>query len=363
MREQLLLAGGFLGTGKTTLLLQAANRLAAGGCRVGIVTNDQGQDLVDTALVGRAAIPVVEVAGGCFCCRFPDLVSAVERLQESVAPDVILAEPVGSCTDLTATVLRPFLHDFPGRLRLAPLTILVDAQRDPSTFPAAVKYLYRKQLAEAECIVLNKSDRLTTAEAEKRLAVLEATYPEATVMALSARSGAGVGKWLDWVLARTSRAARQLELDYTVYAAAEAALGWLNAKGFVRTEKPFSVRTWMTHLLHGLDHGLSQADAAIAHVKLHVTTPATTFKASLTQSGGPISWDTSGELQTDRAQFILNARVGTDVRTLEQVARDQLAAAAPDPSYRCDFTHFECFRPRPPRPTHRLSADGALATP
>ena len=91
MPARLILVGGFLGAGKTTLLLQAAKRLAARGLRVGLVTNDQGSDLVDTSLAARQHIPVSEVAGGCFCCRFPDLMAGLERLHEVVQPDVVLA--------------------------------------------------------------------------------------------------------------------------------------------------------------------------------------------------------------------------------------------------------------------------------
>ncbi|MCB0080402.1 MAG: hypothetical protein KDE47_05715, partial [Caldilineaceae bacterium] len=69
MSIRLIITGGFLGAGKTTLLLTAARRLAERGYRVGLITNDQGADLVDTALGTGAEIPVTEVAGGCFCCR------------------------------------------------------------------------------------------------------------------------------------------------------------------------------------------------------------------------------------------------------------------------------------------------------
>jgi G3E family GTPase len=109
MKPRLVLVGGFLGAGKTTLLLRAAELLAARGLRVGLVMNDQAADLVDSALARAQAAPVVEVEGGCFCCRFPDLVAALRLLRQTVAPDIILAEPVGSCTDLMATVLRPLM--------------------------------------------------------------------------------------------------------------------------------------------------------------------------------------------------------------------------------------------------------------
>ncbi len=66
----LILVGGFLGAGKTTLLSQAAKRLGQRGLRVGLVTNDQAANLVDTSVLREAAAAVEEVPGGCFCCRF-----------------------------------------------------------------------------------------------------------------------------------------------------------------------------------------------------------------------------------------------------------------------------------------------------
>ena len=68
---RLILVGGFLGAGKTTLLAQAALRLSQRGSRVGLVANDQAADLVDSEVLKIAGACVEEVAGGCFCCRFP----------------------------------------------------------------------------------------------------------------------------------------------------------------------------------------------------------------------------------------------------------------------------------------------------
>src|SRR5260370_4634840 len=136
MPAQVLIGGGFLGAGKTTLLLRAARQLTDQGYRVGLVTNDQGKNLVDTALVTARAYPVTEVSGGCFCCNFPDLVKALTLLQEQVNPDIILAEPVGSCTDLISTTLRPLAIYYPNQFRVAPLSVLVDPHRDLSIFPA-----------------------------------------------------------------------------------------------------------------------------------------------------------------------------------------------------------------------------------
>src|SRR5262245_1089986 len=121
MKADYIMVGGFLGAGKTTALLRFAEHLTSQGRRVGLITNDQSSGLVDTAMVDSHGYPVQEITGGCFCCRFNTLTAAAERLTEAAKPDVFLAEPVGSCTDLRASVQYPLRRLYGVDYRLAPL--------------------------------------------------------------------------------------------------------------------------------------------------------------------------------------------------------------------------------------------------
>src|ERR1700681_1626731 len=123
-RVRFLLLGGFLGAGKTTTLARLARHYSERGRQVGLVTNDQAQDLVDTNSLRAQGFATEEVAGACFCCRFDDLVGTVGRLQAEERPDVILAEPVGSCTDLVATVIQPLRDLYGERFDVAPYPVL-----------------------------------------------------------------------------------------------------------------------------------------------------------------------------------------------------------------------------------------------
>ena len=67
---RMILLSGFLGAGKTTLLQEAALELTKQGRRPVVITNDQGEELVDTSLVRSSGLDVGEVTAGCFCCRF-----------------------------------------------------------------------------------------------------------------------------------------------------------------------------------------------------------------------------------------------------------------------------------------------------
>src|SRR5690349_9486956 len=79
-QTKLILVGGFLGTGKTTLLRAAASQLAQQGHRIALITNDQAPGLVDTAVLQQAGWAVGEVSGGCFCCKFDDLIGTANHL-------------------------------------------------------------------------------------------------------------------------------------------------------------------------------------------------------------------------------------------------------------------------------------------
>ncbi|MBE2238163.1 MAG: cobalamin biosynthesis protein P47K [Caldilineaceae bacterium] len=352
---QLILIGGFLGAGKTTLLLTAARRLAARGLKVGLVTNDQGNDLVDTALAHQQQLAVTEVAGGCFCCRFPDLLKGLETLHRTVAPDVILAEPVGSCTDLLATVVRPLRYYHADRFRIAPLTILIDPSRNHSRFAAEIDYLFQQQLAEAEVVVLPKQDLPAAVAGGREALALAQRHGAAPVFALSATTGEGVDAWLDFVLASTSAATRTLDIDYSVYAAGEAALGWLNASGAITAHQSFSPRNWVAYLLRMLDGALATHGAEIAHLKVYARTPDADYKASLTQTRAPVSWDLDpDDCACTNLTFVLNARVQAAPEVLASVVRSIFAELSPYPDFACTFTQFDCFRPAAPHPTYRL---------
>jgi len=97
--KRFAMIGGFLGAGKTTSILQFARWVTERkGWKVALITNDQARGLVDTALASGGRFAVTEIGGGCFCCKSESLVEAMEGFSLKVQPDVIVGEPVGSCS-------------------------------------------------------------------------------------------------------------------------------------------------------------------------------------------------------------------------------------------------------------------------
>src|SRR5438132_738459 len=174
-RLRFVMVGGFLGAGKTTALARLARFYTGRGEKVGLVTNDQAQDLVDTHSLREQGFPVAEVAGACFCCKFNDLLDKVGQLEASQRPNVILAEPVGSCTDLVATVVQPLKDLYGSRFSVAPYPVLFKPSHGlkilrneaGAGFSPKAAYIFRKQLEEADAILINRIDELTPAQVEQ----------------------------------------------------------------------------------------------------------------------------------------------------------------------------------------------------
>ena len=173
------------------------------------------------------------------------MTDAADRLTRDARPDVFLAEPVGSCTDLRATVQYPLRRLYGDDYRVAPLSVLVDPMRaarilgleSGRSFSPKVLYVYEKQLEEADLIVINKSDLLNDAQREALERALSARFPQADVVTVSARTGANLDDWFGRLSAPlASRPA--MDVDYDVYAEGEALLGWLNATFRVSAVEP-----------------------------------------------------------------------------------------------------------------------------
>ncbi|RZQ60522.1 GTP-binding protein [Amycolatopsis suaedae] len=355
--------GGFLGAGKTTTMLAAGRLLEAGGEKVSVITNDQGVDLVDTELAHAAGVATVdEVTGGCFCCRFDDLAEVIARLRTTVRPTVVLAEAVGSCADLQATVVRPLRRLLGDTLTVAPLTVLVDparhAELGEQDTESDLAYLYRHQLDEADVIAVNKIDAYPAEVVARVRARLRHRFPHATVVPLSARTGDGLrrlaGQWN--VTAAPARVPS--EVDYDRYGAAEAELAWTNQR--LRLDAVgtgFVPASWVDEFLLAFRRGAQLAGLAVGHVKLRLRTAGGSTKASLTSAGAPPSFDERQAGPAREGDLVLNARVRTSPDNLDALIDRCVAAADAAAATSSGERTGVVFRPGYPVPVHRMTAD------
>ena len=362
---KLILVGGFLGAGKTTLLAQAAGKLAGDKKRVGLITNDQAADLVDTALLRGKGFDVNEVAGGCFCCRFDDLVNASDKLISERKPDVLIGEPVGSCTDLAATVVQPMNAFNSGKITATPFTVVVDPDRLKNMIEKSdaenplskkVTYIYGKQLEEADIIALNKVDSLSAAETDSLTAELRRRFPQAKVMTISALKGDGVDSWLAEVLSGAPAGQHIADVDYDIYADGEAELGWLNASVKLSAQNPADWKRFSLDLLKNFRTKLLDKKIEAAHVKLSLTAPGAALVANLTSTHGQPFLVVQGTYEgpSREARLIFNARVQTDPAILRELVESTLRESA-GTDMKADFGELRAFKPGRPVPIHRFA--------
>jgi len=348
-RTTLVLVGGFLGSGKTSLIRAAARLLEQRGLRCAVILNDQGDELVDTRHAQQQGLLAREVTGGCFCCKLSALISAIEDLR-AWSPHVIFAEPVGSCTDIAATVLAPLREDF-AAWRLAPFTVLVDPARAADLHGAHadpdLAFLFEKQVQEADLVCMSKADLFPDAP----------DLPNLATRRLSAKTGQGVPEWLDEILGGVLEAsATTVDVDYARYAQAEAALAWLNLSFIFEPTTPLSPALVVGPLMDCLDDALTAASIPLVHLKLFDRSPSGWLKAAICANKAEPTVE--GHLDASpasRHEVLVNLRAKAapePVRAIVETQLNRLEGRTVD-------VRLSCFSPAPPQPERRMSGNPA----
>ena len=354
----LVLTGGFLGSGKTTAIVRAAQLLINAGRRVAVITNDQGEQQVDTAFVKSFGISTREVANGCFCCNYHQVDGHLQQLEDTEHPDFIFAESVGSCTDLIATIATP-LHNFKPAVKTV-ISVFADADLlcsilDGHAFfqEESVRYIYKKQLEEADLLVLNKADRITNDQLKRVDEVVSSEYPGKIILHQNSLDEKDIRTWLDKINQFTALTDRNsLSVDYDVYGEGESKLAWLDKSITVFSD--FGEAAFVTQQVIGAIVDQIQAQRiSIGHLKFFIETENEKRKISFTTTS------TSGDFRvnlkkTNRVQLLINARVETEPAMLEKIVDDVLLTS--EGTYRCkiDRGKWSLFKPGFPRPTYRI---------
>ncbi|MDR2938533.1 MAG: cobalamin synthesis protein P47K [Prevotellaceae bacterium] len=354
---KVILTGGFLGAGKTTLLLKAAQHLTKRGKKVGLITNDQAPELVDSTLLTGNGQKVAEVSGSCFCCNFNGFIKAVQQHSVDQSTDYIIAEPVGSCTDLSATIMQPLKQYWSDKIGITPLSVVADPERLSEILDGGnaglhedAAYIFRKQLEESDIIVINKIDLLPAPLLSDLVSRTKQAFPSSTVMTVSAKTGEGVDAWLDEVIRRNDAGNKLVEVDYDVYAHGEAVLGWLN--GTVALQgKASDWDRFITSFMSDLCLRFETEKLPIGHVKAILENGSAAAVVNFT--GGLKTISVRGDAgSSDKCKLTINARVETTPENLDATVRAVLSAHTADLT--CTEVAWKFLMPGRPNPTYRF---------
>lgn len=357
----MFITGGFLGSGKTTAIRQAAKYYIQKRKTIGIITNDQGSRLVDTGYLQNGGAAIEEVTGGCFCCHYHELYDKIKDLQIHQKPDIIFAESVGSCTDLVATVINPLLHFNQGQFDIvlsvfADIRVLCDYLGEKkSRFHHHINYIYEKQLEEADLIVVNKIDLMDENQLQTAKALITAKFGGKTLCYQSSLSGSGIRQWLSALDNHTSssRLRPTPEVDYDRYGSGEAALAWLDRAVNIQTPNKNAVDAGIT-LINTIYAGIAARNYPLGHLKFLLDDGHQKIKISFTALQVNEPYGEFEYYETDRVAILINARVQTKAVLLTKIVDDALEELKFLTGCNIETPHSDTFHPGYPRPSFRM---------
>jgi G3E family GTPase len=349
------LLSGFLGSGKTTAIQQGCKELIKNGNRVGVITNDQGTRLVDGDLFEHLNIPNRQVVNGCFCCNYNDLDKSLQSLISTNEPDVIFAESVGSCTDIVATVMKPLLRYLPeakvtfstfADIRL--LQILLN--KNANIFDESIRYIYFKQLEEAEIIIISKIDLTDEKTLLETKQIMNEKYGDKILLYQNSFDATNIRQWLHILDNETFENASSLKIDYEIYGEGEAKLAWHDQEVEICSAQNNAAQIAVA-LMKLIYQKIHLNKYPIGHLKFLLNE-----KKKISFASGSQELLDSIEIEkSNLATLLINGRVQTSPGILSRIISEAIEETGIN--FHCKITvkNFASFQPGFPRPTYRIA--------
>jgi hypothetical protein len=237
---------------------------------------------------------------------------------------------VGSCTDLLATVVQPLKQFYPDRFQIAPYSVILKPSHgrrilrneEGAGFSPKAAYIFRKQLEEADAILLNRIDELTPEEAEELTTLVKEVNGDVPILRISAKTGQGLDA-LEELLDQDGNFGRRiLDLDYDIYAAGEAELGWLNSSLKFSSPHEFELDVLLLEIVRSLRDRLGAQGYETAHLKVIGLWEGFFGVANLVSSDSSPELSLPSHSRVREVDLIVNARVATDPGILERFVSD-----------------------------------------
>jgi len=354
---KLVLVGGFLGSGKTTAIQKACDILLKRDTKVAVITNDQGEELADSKYIEHFSIPVKEVTKGCFCCNYNELLKNIYYFSEEVNPDIIFAESVGSCTDLIATIAKPLAEMHP-ELSVN-ISVFVDASllhsivKGTSAFiDDTVRYIFKKQMEEADILILNKADLLNEKELEEVNNFIQQEYAGKKILLQNSFDEKDIKQWLNCIDQTIPAQRKSLDIDYNIYGVGEAKLAWLDSTITTNAGK-ISASKVALQLAELMFEKTKQRGYTIGHLKFLINDGINQYKISYTTTLHAKKSSTADASQI--ATILINARVQTEPELLQKILYETIDEISLKTNSYIQVQSLYAFQPGFPKPTYRIS--------
>jgi G3E family GTPase len=356
-KTRFLVLGGYLGAGKTTLAVNLARTLREFNDRsVAIITNDQGDVLVDTEFTKDAGFDVREILGGCFCSNFDEFVSSARTLVSAGRPDIIIAEPIGTSTNLMGSVVAPLRTLYPDEFDVAPFTVVIDCMRAMDILSGSkersvesVDLIPAHQIKEAEVVILSKADMVRPDVIAKIKEELKKILPDAEIIETSSSDLRNIEKITEMILSeRTSKKVAERD-NNKGFAFEKAKLGWYSGTFSIIPNGKADMYSMSFDIMKKV--AKEYGPKSIVHVKVIISSPEAAAKMSLVQESVQIDGVYGSRFISQPGKLILNARVISPPKRLEETMRKIIDSLSSYP-VKIEKMSESCFSPKPESPSH-----------
>jgi G3E family GTPase len=189
---------GFLGSGKTSLLMKVSEELVNRGHKIAIVVNDVGEINVDARFIESYGLKAKEISGGCICCQIAgSFANTLAILYDTFDPDIVIVEPSGVAIPWGLKRAAEYSEaESNVVIEHAPVITLVDSTRIEMLI-SAVRRLVETQIREADVALINKIDAAGPEDIEKTKEFVRSINPRARIFNASSKTGEGLEKIVD----------------------------------------------------------------------------------------------------------------------------------------------------------------------
>ncbi|MDR3148944.1 MAG: cobalamin biosynthesis protein P47K [Oscillospiraceae bacterium] len=194
---KIILLGGFLGSGKTTVLLRLAEALLKDGqsadsdaVRVMIIENEIGDIGIDDKILRNRGLQVRELFSGCACCTSGgDLLQDIDRISREISPEWLIIEATGVA--YPRAIREKITELFSLQVKIL---AVADAERW-KRLQNAMSELITAQLDAADVILLNKIDTVDSAVADELTEEIAFINSGAKIYTVSAKDSIADEVW------------------------------------------------------------------------------------------------------------------------------------------------------------------------
>ena len=217
----------------------------------------------------------------------------------------------------------------------------------------SVRYIYKKQLEEADLLIINKSDLLTSTQLIAVDALLKSEYPGKTILHQNSLIQKDISQWIARLHHFASPTKRpSIEVDYDVYGQGESKLAWLDKSIEVHTTHEDAIFV-SSQIIGAIFNQIQEHHFTIGHLKFFLESENWSKKISFTSTSSRADIKLT-EHKTNCVTLLINSRVQTEPDNLERIVNNAIAKT--EQTYGCSIVHdkLASFKPGYPTPTHRM---------